>query len=207
MTQQHRTLVQILRAVAEQATEHDRVESLRRVPRQIRELLRFTFGDHSVALPDGDVDVAPIPARAWRDQDAGGVGDDDLLLNECPKLIRLFAVGGHATLSAKRRLELWRDILERLPADERDLLEHIRLHRCFPSVLNRITRRAVDAAFPGLCEAPVVQASTPRYECLPGVLEPQQILDRPEPRPPTAPRTLSLDEERYMELMRLNGFA
>jgi hypothetical protein len=207
MSQQHRTVNQILHAVAECGTEQERVDALRRVPRQIRELLRFTFGDHELALPDGDIELAPISARSWRDTDSGGVGDDDLLLNECRKLVKLFAVGGHATLTPKRRLELWKDILERLSSEERELLEHVRQYRALPPILNRITRRTVERAFPGLCQEPVVPEVVQGYECLPGSMEPQKILERPEPRSQALARTLSPEEEHYMALMRNCGFA
>jgi hypothetical protein len=130
--------------------------------------LHFAFGRHEIDLPTGDnIEIQPIPIDAYaenaRAQDH--VDDFDLLHAEAFKLMRLFAKGAHPTLTSKRRLELYKDIVERLAADERELLEEIRRHRRTPFAA--ITAELVEAAWPGLLdEEPRAQptAEGPKYE-------------------------------------------
>ena len=145
-----------------------RVAALRAGPRALRELLHFAFGRHEVDLPTGDnIGIQPIPIDAYAENARGAdhLADFDLLHAEAFKLMRLFAKGAHPTLTSKRRLELYKDIVERLAADERELLEEIRRHRRTPFAA--ITAELVEAARPGLLdEAPRVQpvAEGPRYD-------------------------------------------
>jgi hypothetical protein len=58
--------------------------------------------------------------------DRTSLGDEDLFAAEIPKLHRLFVRGVHPTLTDEKRVALWKQIVERLPEEEADLLEHVR---------------------------------------------------------------------------------
>jgi hypothetical protein len=157
----HRTILEIIRAISVLPDETQKVIALQKSPRAVRNIMHFVYGNHTIALPLGQVDVDPIPPGAWLDGDAGGPGDDDLLEIEAGKFVRLFTREGHATLTDERRRELWIQILERLPALERAFLETVRIERVVPG----IPRRAAVRAFPEI-EREVVPSApivTERY--------------------------------------------
>lgn len=114
------------------------MDALRHSPRWIRDLLRFAYGNHEIALKTGPMNIGPsITPQAFvenrrMESFAVELSCTDLLATGCPKLLRLFAVGGHATLTEKRRHELWADIVSRLPEDEAVLMESIRRTRTLP---------------------------------------------------------------------------
>jgi hypothetical protein len=155
------------------------VAALRASPRALKELLHFAFGRHEVDLPTGDnigIQSIPIDAYAENARGADHVEDFDLLHAEAFKLKRLFAKGAHPPLTSKRRLELYKDIVERLAADERELLEEIRRHRRTP--FPAITAELVARAWPGLLdEEPRAQsvAEPPRYDA--AQWAPQEVVD------------------------------
>jgi hypothetical protein len=157
----------------------------------VRELLVFAYGDHEIALPTGRMSTTPITFRAFvegRDERMAVESScGDLLATEAGKFRRLFVRGGHPTLTDKRRLELWRDILERVNGVECELLESIRMTRELPGDLSRITRELVEQAFPGLLEAPVGQEPpAEQYACtsgllgtIPGEADPSAVVEAP----------------------------
>jgi hypothetical protein len=138
----HRTILAIIRDVAALPDETQKVIALTKSPRAIRSILHFVYGNHTIALPDGQVDVDPIPTTAWLRREAGGPGDDDLLALEAPKLARIFTAEGNPNLTPKRRREIWTDILERASLEERDILEVIRIERVVPGIPRRVAVRA-----------------------------------------------------------------
>jgi hypothetical protein len=173
----------ILKSIAEVGDDQI-IDALRKAPRAVRAILYFCYGNHELALPTEHIDVTPIdPARAFT-RDEFILGDDDLLHAESHKLVRLFVRGVHATLTDKRRLELWTDILERLPQAERALMETIRRDR----VILGIPRSAVDIAFPGMLEEKLTAYDVP--------------IQAPVPAPAIAPapREMMEAERRYAEV-------
>jgi hypothetical protein len=133
--QGRRSISQVLAEIAALPDDEARVAALRAGPRGLRELLHFAFGRHEIDLPTGDnIGIQPIPIDAYAENARGAdhMVDFDLLHAEAFKLMRLFAKGAHPTLTSKRRLELYKDIVERLAADEQLLLEEIRRHRRTP---------------------------------------------------------------------------
>jgi hypothetical protein len=179
-----RMISMILRGIAELGDDQI-IDALRKTPRAVRAILYFCYGKHELALPTEHID--PIdPARAFT-RDEGVLGDDDLLHAESHKLVRLFVRGVHATLTDKRRLELWTDILERLPQAERALMETIRRDRVIPG----IPRAVVDVAFPGMLEERPMAYDVP-VQATPA--------PAPAPAPVLAPREMTEAERRYAEV-------
>jgi hypothetical protein len=171
----NRFTIEILEDIASLPHDDQVIDALRHAPRFVRELLVFAYGDHEIALPTGRMSTTPITFRAFvegRDERMAVESScGDLLATEAGKLRKLYVRGGHPTLTDKRRLELWRDTLERVNEAERELLESIRMTRELPGDLARITRELVEQAFPGLLEAPVDQPlPTEPYRCNPGIL-------------------------------------
>jgi hypothetical protein len=140
--QTHRFIWQIIRDIAALPDETQKVLALIKSPGAIRSILHFVYGNHTFALPEGQIDVVPIPMKAWLDRDAGGPGDDDLLALEASRMSRIFTVEGNPNLVPKRRREIWMDILERASPEERDLLETIRFERVVPGIPRRVAVRA-----------------------------------------------------------------
>jgi hypothetical protein len=175
----YRTTTDILRDIADLPDAQARVAALRKAPRWTRDLLRFTFSENiEIDLPSHRIRVDEVTPRAFvetrRMERVGAeTACGDALAIESAKLERLFAKGGHATLTSKRRLELWTDILERSDPEERSILESVRIYRDLPADLAGITPDIVREAHPGLLERPVVVAAPAEsYECGPGLLSP-----------------------------------
>jgi hypothetical protein len=143
----------------------------------------------------------------------GATGDEDLLSYEAIKgnLTRFFLVGGHPTLTQRKRIELYLQIAERLPPRELEVLETIRSHRALPGKLARITRNAVRQAFPGLLDTPVVPQRVEEYACAPGLLHvpsgenaPDKIVDPARlvrEGQALVARDLTESERRYQDAM------
>jgi hypothetical protein len=110
--------------------------------------------------------------------------DGCTLRDSTHKLVKLFAKGVHPTLTDKRRLALWMDIIERLPQEERALMETIRRDRVIPG----IPRAVVDVAFPGMLEERATAYDVP--------------IQAPVPAPAVAPalREMTEAERRYAEV-------
>jgi hypothetical protein len=193
----YRTTTDILRDIADLETDQERVAALRKAPRWTRDLLRFAFSENiEIDLPKHRLRVDEIQPSAFvetRRMERVSVETScgDALAIESAKLERLFAKGAHATLTSKRRLELWTDILERADEEERSILESIRLYRDLPADLSSITPELVRSAHPGLLERPVtpVPLAEP-YAMTPGILsptpgdiDPSAISVRPVPAP------------------------
>jgi hypothetical protein len=173
----------ILKSIAEVGDDQI-VGALRKAPRAVQAILYFCYGNHAFALPTEHIDVTPIdPARAFT-RDEGILGDDDVLARDAHKLVKLFVKGVHPTLTDKRRLDLWMDIVERLSQEERALMETIRRDRVIPGV----PRAVVDVAFPGMLEEKPTAYDVP--------------IQAPVPAPAVAPalREMTEAERRYAEV-------
>jgi hypothetical protein len=131
MTQRHRFLHQILRDIASQPTADAIIFGIRESPRAVKQLLLFTFGPHIIDLPTEHIDVVPISTKAYTQQNVDG--DDDLLMSECPRLLRIFAKGVNPHLTSKRRLEIYKDFLERADRDSAEILMSAVRFRRLPS--------------------------------------------------------------------------
>ena len=144
-----RTVLDIITGIAALPTDAERVDALRASPLQVKQILYMVFGPVEMDLPRGEIRFTPISTRAW--SELSEAPDDDLLASEAPRLLRIFAQGVHPALTSRRRLELFLDILERVPRGEADLLLAMKDKR-LPEGLSAITREAVDEAWPGLLE-------------------------------------------------------
>jgi hypothetical protein len=175
----YRTTTDILRDISDLPTDEERIAALRKAPRWTRDLLRFAFSECiEIALPKHRIRVDDVTPRAFvetrRMERAGAeTSCGDALAIESSKLERLFAKGAHATLTSKRRLELWTDILERADPEERSILESVRIYRDLPADLAGITPDIVREAHPGLLERPVQQSVlAEQYQCAQGLMSP-----------------------------------
>jgi hypothetical protein len=160
------------------------------------------MGNFVLDLPkDGNLSPPPIPTEAYTERPE--LGDEDLLHREIPKLVRLFAKEVHPTLTSKRRIELWCELLARLPAGERSLMEHIRTHRSLP--FTKISSGIVEMAFPDMLDTPPEpDKPVPGITYGPSTMtNPTPIAERPAPQ---AARAMSPEEARYAALMRAHGW-
>jgi hypothetical protein len=197
----YRTTTDILRDIADLPDAQARVAALRKAPRWTRDLLRFTFSENiEIDLPKHRIRVDEVTPRAFvetRRMERVGAETScgDALAIESAKLERLFAKGGHATLTSKRRLELWTDILERSDPEERSILESVRIYRDLPADLAGITPDIVREAHPGLLERPVQQSVlAEQYQCAPGLMSPtSDDIDPSRVGPAPAPRVAGPD--------------
>ena len=157
-----RTVLDIITGITALPTE-EMAGALRAAPLQVLQILYLAYGPVEMDLPRGEIPFTPISTRAWAG--VNEVPGDDLLAIEGPRLLRLFGRGVHPTLTNRRRLELFTDILERLTRPEADLLLAVK-DKGLPENLSAITREVVDEAWPGLLETvPVPEVGVAReYE-------------------------------------------
>jgi hypothetical protein len=201
--QGHRTIHGILRDVAGIEDRDERIAALRSAPRVVRNLLYFAYGNYKLALPDGSLSYTPISPRAFSEEHAMPV-DHDLLARE--NLVRLFSREMLTGMDAKKRLSIWLDVMNRLPADERDTLDHVRRHRALP--WPSLSSSVVRAALPGLLDQEVAPERAPEgitygfENSIPDADAPRTI----EPPSPAAPRELTAGERHYQELMARMGW-
>jgi hypothetical protein len=193
--QSHRNISQLLLDVAAITDEQQQVAALRSCPRSVRALLYFAMGPFELDLPLGPLSYAVISTNAYVD-DPRAPPDEDLLASEAFRLTRIFARGVHQTITSERRLELWKSIMERLPRDERELMDHARMYR----EVSGISREAVDAAFPGMLDtAPKPERPVPGIEYAPSAMDnPTPIAERAAP---AAQREQSASEVLYQEMI------
>jgi hypothetical protein len=179
--QTHRFIWQIIRDIAALPDETQKVIALLKSPPAIRSILHFVYGNHTFALPEGQIDLDPIPTKAWLDRDAGGPGDDDLLALEASRMSRIFTVEGNPNLVPKRRREIWMDILERASPEERDLLETISFERVVPGIPRRVAVRA----FPEIDDDVVPSAPAVAEPYEQNFMQWRDLVDQPTYAPPS----------------------
>lgn len=198
----HRGLYGILKQIANAPSEEAAIEALRKAPRAVSILLHFAYGPHEFDLPKGHIPFTRIDPRAFVEDNTDG--DTDLFMGEVFKLHRLFVEGIHPTLTSKRRLELWRDVLARVGSDESRVLEVIRRERYVP--LKYLDRDVVEKAFPGLLnQKPLPEESPNReytmYSNMEQIPIAEAALSAPAPRQEVG-RPMTAQEIAYQRLMR-----
>ena len=195
--QAHRDVAQILSDISA-LTPDEQVAALRSAPRSMRALLHFCYARHEIDLPKGPLSYAVIPTGAYVDP---ADAYHDLLAAEAPRMYKLFIKSANPNLTTERRRQIWNDIQARLPRNERELLDIIRMRREVPG----IARETVERAFPGMLDAPRAPEQVQGIEYPPSIMSnPTPIHDRP--MPPTTREPTASDEIRYAALMKLHGW-
>ena len=200
--QAHRTLFGIIREISSIEDRGERIAALRAAPRAVREVLRFVYGNHALGLPKGPLSYTPISPRAFADE-AGYPPDLDLLASEAHKLVRLFSREVIPHMTEKKRLSLWFDVMNRLTTEEREMLDHARMHRSLP--WPSLSSAVVKEAFPGLLEMESTPERPPEgIEYLPSIMGTDEPI--PEAPKPAPSREMTPEEQNYARLMRDLGF-
>jgi hypothetical protein len=205
----HRNLSAVLQGIAMIQDQEERIAELRKAPAEIKQFLYFVLGNFDLDIPkEGNFNYRPIPPEAFSEDPA--LGDEDLLAHFVPKLVRLFSREVHPTLTSKRRLQLWLELVERLPESERTIMDYARKFRALP--WPSLSRGVVASAFPDMLDkAPERDAPVPGIEYPPSMMDnPIPIHDPAAPAQapaPQAPRHLNPAPHDYNERMRNLGFA
>lgn len=200
--QAHRTLFGIIREISSIEDRGERIAALRAAPRAVREVLRFVYGNHALGLPKGPLSYTPISPRAFADE-AGYPPDLDLLASEAHKLVRLFSREVIPHMTEKKRLSLWFDVMDRLTPEEREMLDHARMHRSLP--WPNLSSALVKEAFPGLLEMESTPEKPPEgIEYLPSIMGTDEPI--PEAPKPAPSREMTPEEQNYARLIRDLGF-
>ena len=175
--------------------------------RPLRALAYFALGPFELDLPTSELSIDVIGPTAFV-QDRDSPPDEDPLAYELEtttggnsRLVRLFAKNVHPTLTSKKRLELWKSIVGRCNAQERQILENCRYRR-FP-----ISREVIELAWPGLLSTlPAKEPTVEQIQYPPSMF----VEDWDGPRiTPTVPAAQPLSEQsmtegerHYAEMMR-----
>ena len=200
--QSHRSVVGILQAIAT-LEDSEQVAALRKAPRAVKEICRWAYGNHDIDLPTTPLTYVRIPPSAYSE-----APDDyfDLMSGEAMRLTRLYVLGVHPTLTTENRVSLWKETMARLPRDEVEFMDHLRMQRSIPG----ISRETVTEAWHGLLDqAPAPDAPVPGITYPPTAFEPRgdeapTIHERVTPAAPREPMTDG--EMHYQDLMTRLGF-
>jgi hypothetical protein len=198
--QAHRTLYHILKGIAEIEDRDERISALKRAPRVVRDFLYWVYGNYRLDLTRDDIGYVPVPTSAFAEGPA--LGDEDLM--GATNFLRLFSREVLPNLSSRRRHEIWVQLLERLPADERSLLDHVRRHRALP--WPSLSSAVVRSAFPGVMEVEPMSERPPE-----SISYPPSAMDNPlpiveAPPKPAAPREKTPSEKVYEAMMIAHGW-
>ena len=138
------TTFQVLEQLAQAHSTAELLSALRhpRLPRSVREVLRFGHSGDDIDLPTHALAIEPISTRAYvEDNDAPF--DLDLFGLDSGKLRKLYCKSGQP-LNREKRTSLWVDFASRLSEPERYFMEHVRVHHEPPPEFAMICRGACE---------------------------------------------------------------
>ena len=140
----YRTTFEVLEQLAQAHSTAELLSALRhpKLPRSVREVLRFAHAGDDIDLPRHELAIEPIPPRAFV-EDRGAPFDLDLLGLEAGKLHKLYCKSGQP-LSREKRTSLWLDFVSRLSEPERTFMENVRVHHKPPPEFAMLSRGACE---------------------------------------------------------------
>ena len=196
--QSRRTIGDVVRDIAALPVEQQ-PDAIRRGGQNLRHLLRFCYDPTiSIDLPRGELHYQPISVEAfsrWEEP----TDDMDLLAGECPRLVRLFATG-HGRHSSSRRLQIWRDVIERLQPEDVQILETIRRFRRIDGISREVCVTA------GVFDKPLAKAVSAESIAYlssgwaPDTDAPRVLAQQPTPPPATTSEASAHYDRLYSRL-------